>query len=231
MLLIRKRDPANRKVFIQNSLAKDHHVAVLEGLAYSADHEGNNRRITYFPRSQHRPTVITTGIIIPRITGIPKPRWNFRIAEWEAYKTDIDKTCQRIKPVHDNTKRFTQLILISAKKYIPRGFRKRHILCWSERSQELFGEYERTQDYVTAEKLLESFLQCRKERWKRLLKTWTLLTLVDMPAKQPKTLTLTLAPQTAFHLSAQTKLLNKQKGGENIHQIRVLRNRSGKSIN
>ncbi|GFS19929.1 RNA-directed DNA polymerase from mobile element jockey-like [Elysia marginata] len=40
--------------------------------------------LTDFSRNQHRPTVITTGIIIPRIAGIPKPRWNFRKAYVEA---------------------------------------------------------------------------------------------------------------------------------------------------
>ncbi|GFR91415.1 hypothetical protein ElyMa_000842800 [Elysia marginata] len=37
-----------------------------------------------FPRSQHRPTVITTVIILARIAGIPKSRWNFRKADREA---------------------------------------------------------------------------------------------------------------------------------------------------
>ncbi|GFR61524.1 RNA-directed DNA polymerase from mobile element jockey [Elysia marginata] len=132
---------------------------------------------------QHRPTVITTGIIIPRIAGTPKPRWNFRKADSEAYKIDIDKTCQRIKPVPDNAKRFTQLILSTAKKHIARGFNERYIPCWSERSQELLDEYGMAQDHGTAEELhvLKSLLQSRREEEQKLLKTRTLRTLVDMP--------------------------------------------------
>ncbi|GFR91413.1 hypothetical protein ElyMa_002592900 [Elysia marginata] len=81
-------------------------------------------------------------------------------------------------------KQFTQLILSSAKKHIPRGFRERYIPCWSERSQELLEEYERTQDHGTAEELLESFQQSRKEKWTEVIETWTLRTLVDMPGRQ-----------------------------------------------
>ncbi|GFR99728.1 RNA-directed DNA polymerase from mobile element jockey-like [Elysia marginata] len=68
------------------------------GLAFVTQNKGSvqaKREVpTDFPRSQHCPTVITTGIIVPRIAGIPKPRWNFRKADSEAYKIDIDKTCQ-----------------------------------------------------------------------------------------------------------------------------------------
>ncbi|GFS17183.1 hypothetical protein ElyMa_003232800 [Elysia marginata] len=96
---------------------------------------------------------------------MPRPRWNFRKAEWEAYKIEIDKTYQRIKPVPDNTKGVTQLLLNSAKKHIPRGFRERFIPCWSDHSPKLSDECERTQDHGTAEELLESLQQSRKERW------------------------------------------------------------------
>ncbi|GFS21798.1 RNA-directed DNA polymerase from mobile element jockey-like [Elysia marginata] len=41
--------------------------------------------------------------------------------------------------------------------------------CWSERSQELLEEYERTQDHGTAEGLLESLQQSRKERWTKVV--------------------------------------------------------------
>ncbi|GFR61872.1 RNA-directed DNA polymerase from mobile element jockey-like [Elysia marginata] len=148
-------------------------------------------------------TVITTGIIITRIAGTPKPRQNFRKADWEAYKIDIDKTCQRIKTVPDKVKWFSQLILSSAKKPASRGFKEQYIPCWSERSQELLGEYERTQDHGTAEGLLKAIQQSRKERWTEVDEN------MDLRGKQSKSLTLTLALQRALHLSAQMKLLKK----------------------
>jgi len=35
-----------------------------------------------FPRSQHRPIIISIGIQIPIVNSVQKPRWNFRKANW-----------------------------------------------------------------------------------------------------------------------------------------------------
>ena len=80
--------------------------------------------LTNFPRSQYRPVVVSTGIRIPNLKSNPKPRWNFRKANWEDYKKEIDKTCRRIPPTAQNIPRFTRLIFSSANKNIPRGFRQ-----------------------------------------------------------------------------------------------------------
>ena len=118
-----------------------------------------------FPHSQHRPVLITTGITIPRIQALPKPRWNFRKANWEKYSEEIDKTCPRIPPTEENLHRFGRLLKTASKKHIPRGVRKMYIPCWSEESQKLLEEYEKTQNQETAEELLTSLEENRRERW------------------------------------------------------------------
>ena len=121
--------------------------------------------LTDFPNSQHRPIVITTGTQIIRTEAIPKPRWNFRKANWESYTSQIERTCQRIPPSVDNITRFGKLILKSAKKNIPRGVRKWHIPCWSKASEDLLKEFERTQDQEIAEQLLNTLQEDRRQRW------------------------------------------------------------------
>lgn len=38
-----------------------------------------------FPNSQHIPVVIEVGYQIQTIKSIPKPRWNFRKADWSSF--------------------------------------------------------------------------------------------------------------------------------------------------
>jgi len=45
-----------------------------------------------FPHSQHRPVIIDYGLQIPIVRSIPKPRWNFKLAKWDKYAKDVDKS-------------------------------------------------------------------------------------------------------------------------------------------
>lgn len=38
-----------------------------------------------FPHSQHRPVLLEYGLQIPTVHSIPKPRWNFQKADWDAF--------------------------------------------------------------------------------------------------------------------------------------------------
>ena len=118
-----------------------------------------------FPHSQHRPILITAGILLSAGQTLPKPRWNFCKAKWEKYVEEIETKCTRIPANVENYKRFKNLMLVSAKKHIPKGFRKLYIPCWSERRKELLEELERTQDQEIAEELLNSLQEGRRERW------------------------------------------------------------------
>lgn len=63
-----------------------------------------------FPKSQHKPVLITTGKCILVLKLLPKTRWNFEKANWENSKS-IDQTICRITPTSENNTRFNKLVL------------------------------------------------------------------------------------------------------------------------
>ena len=113
---------------------------------------------------------------------------------------EIDKTCPHIPPTQENLSRFGKLIKTTSMKHIPRGVRKMYIPCWSEESQKLLEEYEKTQDQETAEKLLTSLEENRRERWIEVVENmdmsrssrhaWQTMKKIDPEKSQP-----TSAPQ------------------------------------
>jgi hypothetical protein len=48
------------------------------------------RILTDFPHSQHRPVILEYGLKIPIIRLIPKPRWNFKNANWTEFAKKLD---------------------------------------------------------------------------------------------------------------------------------------------
>ena len=122
-----------------------------------------------YPNSQHRPILITIGYNIQTSHSLPLPRWNFHKAKWEEYTTYIEKVCPRIPTTIGNMHRFNRLILTSAKKHIPRGYRQNYVPCWSERSSALLREYEQNRNPATAEELLDSLREGRAERWRETM--------------------------------------------------------------
>lgn len=75
-----------------------------------------------FPHSQHRPGIIEYGLKIQMIRSIPKPRWNFRKANW--FAKELDHIVQWIPANPNSYERFMGAVKLIAKKYIPSGFRK-----------------------------------------------------------------------------------------------------------
>lgn len=118
-----------------------------------------------FPQSQHRPVVIDIGAKIPIVKSIPKPRWNFRRADWNKFSKRLDDAVRFIPPLPSNYDRFVGLIIASAKKTIPRGFRKEYIPCWNEDSDRLYNEFCTNESQETADELLLSLDEARKQEW------------------------------------------------------------------
>ena len=108
----------------------------------------------HFPNSQHRPSII--------ITSVPKPRWNFRKANWREFTKSIAESINRISPRSENYQRFCKLVITKAKQYIPRGVRKSYIPCWTNESEALFTKYKESGDPDTGKKLLTSL---KEGRW------------------------------------------------------------------
>ena len=113
------------------------------------------------PNSQHRPSIITIGLDIPTISSVPKPRWNFRKANWPEFTKSIAESINRIPPRSENY----QLIITKDKKYIPRGVRKSYITCWTNESEALFNKYKESGDPDSGKKLMTSLKEGRCKRW------------------------------------------------------------------
>ncbi|XP_049814006.1 uncharacterized protein LOC126260712 [Schistocerca nitens] len=128
--------------------------------------QATRRVLEAFPRSQHLVIIVEIGLSIPIIKSPPVPRWNLRKADWGKYKSFIDKTINRIPPSPENYQRFVNMIYKGALKAIPRGARREYIPCWSEECESLLEQYERSGVDETAERLINTMNEERRNRWK-----------------------------------------------------------------
>jgi len=123
------------------------------------------RVLPSFPRTQHRPVIVTIGIQVPLIESVQKPRWNFRKADWPTYKREMESNIRFVPPKVGNYTRFVGLMIASAKRNIPRGHRKRYIPGWNSDTENLYQEYRETNNPQVGSRLLESLNQQRRKRW------------------------------------------------------------------
>lgn len=138
-----------------------------------------------FPHSQHRPAIMEIGIQIPLIRSTPRPRWNFQRANWTRFSSELDKCLGWIPPHSRNYGRFIGAVISTAKKCIPRGYRKEYIPGWSQNSDTLYHNYLKTGDQDIAEQLLSSLDAARQQKWSETVenlnfqtssrKAWSLL--------------------------------------------------------
>jgi len=84
---------------------------------------------------------IVPSSLIPIVSLVQKPRWNFQKANWESYSRQIDDCIRWIKPKTEKYDRFVGLVIGIAKKHIQRGYRKEYIMGWSQESEELYIDY------------------------------------------------------------------------------------------
>ena len=112
-----------------------------------------------FPHSQHRPILIKTGISIPSVTSLEKPRWNFSKANWQTFRSEVDKLLRFVPARVDNYNRFVGIIKSVAKRTIPRGFRKTYIPCWSNELENLYRSYQLDPKTETADRTLKQFMK------------------------------------------------------------------------
>jgi hypothetical protein len=125
----------------------------------------NRRILTDFPHSQHRPAIIEVGIRIPLISSFPRPRWNFQKANWPAFSGDLDKCLGWIPPRACNYSRFAGAIISTAKKHIPRGYRREYVPGWNERSEALYKEFKQSGEREIADDLVTSLDTARRQKW------------------------------------------------------------------
>ena len=86
----------------------------------------DRRVLDKFPRSQHRPSIITPPRFAMAVPSMPVKRWNFRKAKWNHYIALTNKFSKTLLPpdsldVDAAYQDFCNTIKKAAKKTIPRG--------------------------------------------------------------------------------------------------------------
>ena len=153
-----------------------------------------------FPRSQHCPVVVHVGLRLPTITGIQKPRWNFRKADWVSFSATLERSIPCITvikiPVEQACSRFCTAIRKAAVASIPRGFRPAYIPALNSECSELLKQYEESNDSAIAEQLIECLDTARLQRWEESMtkldftrssrKSWALVRRLGEALQPPK---------------------------------------------
>lgn len=114
-----------------------------------------------------------------------RPRWNFGKANWAAFTEKLDATLRFIEPNVKNYARFVKATIATAKRTIPRGYRKEYAPGWSAETEEAYQEFISTNDADAAQNLLASLDAARKAKWESCVenmdfthsskKSWSLL--------------------------------------------------------
>jgi len=68
-------------------------------------------------------------------------RYNFKKANWESFKIQLDDEINKIIPMHENYGQFTNLVKRISKQNIPRGCRTRYIPGMKKESEEILEDY------------------------------------------------------------------------------------------
>ena len=106
----------------------------------------DRRVLEKFPRSQHRPLLITPSRFAMSVPSMPVKRWNFRKAKWSHYITLTNK-CEKILLPSDLLdmdvayQDFCNTIKKAAKKTIPRGYQNNYVPCWDAECKLLYKTF------------------------------------------------------------------------------------------
>ena len=147
-------------------------------LAFASDDSDNRqpdrRVLEKFPRSQHRPSLITAPMLATPVPSKPVKRWNFRKADWEYYCFLTNEVTQYLPSPHTTNvdeayQDFCDAITSAEKYSIPRGRHKNYIPCWDEECESLYCNFlyapQGTDTTSSATALLARLDSKRKERW------------------------------------------------------------------
>ena len=93
----------------------------------------DRRVLEKFPRSQHRPSLITPTRFAMAVPSMPVKRWNFRKAKWSHYIALKNKFAKTLLPpnsldVDAAYQNFCNIIKKATKKIIPRGYQDNYCM-------------------------------------------------------------------------------------------------------
>ena len=106
----------------------------------------DRRILGKFPKSQHRPSLISPPKLAHPKPSKPVKRWNFRKVNWDHYSNQTNKLAKSIPPTEFQNidqvyQCFCKVISTAAKKCIPRGRRSNHIPCWDAECEDLYQHF------------------------------------------------------------------------------------------
>ena len=132
------------------------------------------RILDRFPRSQHRPSLITTPSQVQSTEGRPVRRWNFRKANWTDFERVVS-TAAEVLPVptaaniNEAYEAYCAMLTDAAKKHVPRGVRKNYVPCWDKVCEDLLRDHNEaannTVRATAATDLLTHLDTLRRQRW------------------------------------------------------------------
>ena len=134
----------------------------------------DRRVLEKFPRSQHRPSLITPPRFVMAVPSMPVKRWNFRKAKWSHYIALTNKFAKTLLPpdlldVDAAYQDFCNIIKKAAKKTIPRGYRNNYIPCWDAECESLYKTFLQSplgdDSSLAAIALLAKLDRKRRDRW------------------------------------------------------------------
>ena len=147
----------------------------------SASHNSwhlDRRTLEKFPRSQHRPSLITSSGSVTSVISEPCKRRNFRKANWKLYSLIANQLAEGFlspdtgyvdEAYHD----FRNTIIAVAKRSMPRRRRKNYRPCWDAECEQLYQIFLRAPQgeatNIAASTLLARLDDKRRERWSEVV--------------------------------------------------------------
>ena len=117
-------------------------------------------------------------------------RFNFRKANWDAFRSELDSATQNIKPIVANYDVFVETLRKVSRWWIPRGCRQQHIPGLSTNSKTLYDTYTKLyeedpffEETITAgETLVSVIAKERRKAWQDMINS------IDMTHNSKKSL-------------------------------------------
>ena len=140
----------------------------------------DRRVLDKFPRSQHRPSLITPPRFAMAVPSMPVKRWNFHKAKWSHYialTNKLEKTLLLPDSLDVDAayQDFCNTIRKAAKKTIPRGYRNNYISCWDAECESLYKTFlqspQGSDSSLAATALLAKLDRKRRDRWSEAVRS------------------------------------------------------------
>ena len=130
------------------------------------------RVLKKFPRSQHRPSLITSTRLANPILSKPVNHWNFRKADWKQYSRITDKLSSHLPSpntpkVDEANQEFCRVMFFAAKATISRGRRRNYTPCWDEECESLYKDFTFAPNGPESRRIATTLLQKLDEEKRR----------------------------------------------------------------